>query len=159
MTRKYTLLFVFTSIFLFTVSSGIFGEQGYLRNSGLKKQLEQQLHEEELLRLQVLSLERRKESVNSVDELRDVALRLGYNQDGNQVFYFSEDQSTASATNELPLANSSPIQVYQGISTLYLAFFSLIGAVFVVLIAMLTHHLRIRKFRKDGDERGGYYDF
>lgn len=159
MTRKYTLLFVFTSIFLFTVSSGIFGEQGYLRNSGLKKQLEQQLHEEELLRLQVLSLERRKESVNSVDELRDVALRLGYNQDGNQVFYFSEDQSDASATNELPLANSSPIQVYQGISTLYLAFFSLIGAVFVVLIAMLTHHLRIRKFRKDGDERGGYYDF
>ncbi|MDY4609888.1 MAG: hypothetical protein SPD11_04650 [Sphaerochaetaceae bacterium] len=126
---------------------------------GLKKQLEQQLHEEELLRLQVLSLERRKESVNSVDELRDVALRLGYNQDGNQVFYFSEGQTTGPTMNEPSRSDSDGIQVYQGIPTLILAGISLIGAVFVVLLAMLTHHLRIRKFRKDGDERGGYYEF
>ncbi len=159
MTRKYTLLFLFTTVFLFTISSGIFGKQGYLRNSGLKKQLEQQLHEEELLRLQVHSLERRKESVNSVDELRDAALRLGYNQDGNQVFYFSEDQTNVSAENVAPSDHGEKIQVYEGVSSLVLGGISVAGATFIVLLAILMHHLRIRKFRREGDQRGGYYEF
>lgn len=159
MTRKYTLLFLFTTVFLFTISSGIFGKQGYLRNSGLKKQLEQQLHEEELLRLQVHSLERRKESVNSVDELRDAALRLGYNQDGNQVFYFSEDQTSGPSENVTPRSNGETIQVYEGMSSLVLGGISVAGATFIVLLAILMHHLRIRKFRREGDQRGGYYEF
>lgn len=159
MTRKYTLLFLFTTVFLFTISSGIFGKQGYLRNSGLKKQLEQQLHEEELLRLQVHSLERRKESVNSVDELRDAALRLGYNQDGNQVFYFSEDQTSGPSENVTQRSNGEAIQVYEGLSSLVLGGISVAGATFIVLLAILMHHLRIRKFRREGDQRGGYYEF
>jgi cell division protein FtsB len=159
MTRKYALLFVFTTVFLFTITSGIFGKQGYLRNSGLKRQLEQQLHQEELLRLQVHSLERRKESVDSVDELRDAALRLGYNQDGNQVFYFSDDRPVASATEEVSPKDGASVEPYPGIPAPLLAVYSVAGAVAVVLFALLLRHLRIRKFRKEGDERGGYYEF
>lgn len=159
MTRKYVLIFIFSTIFLFTLASGIFGEQGYLRNVGLKRQLEQQQHQEELLRLQVHSLERRKAAANSVDELRDAALRLGYNQDGNQVFYFSDDTSTQddAAIAEQPYMDE--ISVFPGIPTIVLAGISVGGGAFIVLLILVIHHVRIRKFRKDGDDRGGYYEF
>lgn len=159
MTRKYTALFCFTAIFLFTLSVGIFGQRGYLRNSGMKKQLERNLREEELLRLQVSSLERRKASADSVDELRDVALRLGYNQEGDQVFYFSDGRQDADTVEKSSNEDSAPITVFPGVPAWILALASLGGAGIIVSLMRLARRIRIRRLRKIGDDRGGMYEF
>ncbi|MDY0288017.1 MAG: septum formation initiator family protein [Sphaerochaeta sp.] len=91
MTRKLHVIFVLSIIVAYFILLGLFGEEGYLHARSVRSELELLSRREEALRLQVDSLEQQKRQMTTQDALKDAAFRFGYQQQGEQVFYFASD--------------------------------------------------------------------
>lgn len=91
MTRKIAIIFTLSLGISFFILIGILGKQGFLRNLTLKKELEALRYKNEVVNLQVESLKRQQSELKSGEGLRDAAFKLGYQSEGEQVYYFSDD--------------------------------------------------------------------
>ena len=80
------LCFLIPCVFLIT----IFGENGYLVNRSLEKRYEALKQKEELYLVKVASLTQQYEQLDENSAMDDLALSLGYNREGEKVFYFQE---------------------------------------------------------------------
>ncbi len=156
--KKSLFFLIFINLLLFLLFTGIFGEQGLLHNRSLQRRLAAIQYEQELLSLEVQSLQRKKEDASSLDELRDAALRLGYNQDGNEVYYFATDMQ--SLPNEQPVAQQQEqTPVYAGIPTAVLLLISSGCSLVIVGLWLIILKLRRRRLSDIPDSRGGDYEF
>ena len=89
------LLLICLSFLLFSVTlTGIFSENGYLVNRSLKARYEALKQREELYEVRLKALERQRDSLSEDSALDDLALRLGYNREGEKVFYFETPDET-----------------------------------------------------------------
>ena len=91
MIKKLSLIFTFSSIIAYFILIGLLGEEGYLHSRSMRLELEALRHRKEVLVLQVDSLEQQKELMSSQDALKDAAFRFGYQEEGEQVFYFTDE--------------------------------------------------------------------
>ncbi len=135
MTRKIPLLFAFSLVFIFSLLMAVFGNGGYLHNRALKAEIERFSYEQTVLSLQVDSLKRQREEATSEDALRDAAFKYGYQIEGEQVYYFSDEEngSLSHEDGKILTFESGGSLAFAGIPTIYLALASLVIASFITL--------------------------
>lgn len=142
MTRKYILFFITSFIILFSLGLGILGERGVIRNSLLKKELEAQLYSEHMLRIRVEDLVRTEQGASQGDELKDVAFRLGYNLDGDTVYYFSApDVLDPLEASSKVVTQEAPKSSFKGLSMHVLFIISLAGATLILISLQVMRKL------------------
>jgi cell division protein FtsB len=139
MTRKIAIIFTLSLGISFFVLLGILGKQGFLNNLSLKQELEAIRYKNGVINLQVESLERQQKELESGEGLRDAAFKLGYQSEGEQVYYFSDEEASQ---QESKTDDFSPIpsnRTFSGFSSLWIFLmalaFSLIFTVSLVFAA------------------------
>ena len=139
MTTKKLFLSILMFLVLFCLLFSIFGKSGYLVNRSLENYLESLLREEEERKLRLEALEERMSSLSSPEALNDIALSLGYNNDGDVVYYFE----TPDVIEEVPSqADEEEDLLFEGLDTWVIALISLASAFVISVIAALIQHGR-----------------
>ncbi len=91
MTRQLGLIFALSMIIAYFILLGLLGEEGFFHARAMRQELQALRQREEMLLLQVDSLQQQKERMSSQDALKDAAFRFGYQEEGEQVFYFTDE--------------------------------------------------------------------
>lgn len=150
------LLLICLSFLLFSVTlTGIFSENGYLVNRSLKARYEAQKQREELYEVRLKALERQRDSLSEDSALDDLALRLGYNREGEKVFYFETPDETE---NVRTYADDPLPETYKGICTWILLLVSA-GLTIPVAVIVLLCGRKKEGFEEEGAERNYNEDY
>lgn len=150
------LLLICLSFLLFSVTlTGIFSENGYLVNRSLKARYEALKQREELYEVRLKALERQRDSLSEDSALDDLALRLGYNREGEKVFYFETPDETE---NVRTYADDPLPETYKGISTWILLLVSA-GLTIPVAVIVLLCGRKKEGFEEEGAERNYNEDY
>ena len=158
MTTKKLFLFILMFLVLFSLLFSIFGKSGYLVNRSLENYLESLLREEEERKLRLEALEERRASLSSPEALNDIALSLGYNNDGDVVYYFE----TPDVIEEVPSqAGEEEELLFEGLDTWIIALISLAAAFVISVLIALIHHGRGSRDSESGPavQDSRYNDF
>lgn len=155
MTTKKLLLPILIFLVLFCLLFSFFGRSGYLVNRSLENYLDGLLQEEEEKKLSLASLEERKNSLSSLSALNDIALSLGYNNDGDVVYYF-ETPDEIERNSSVPEEDEDVL--FEGLETWILALISLAATSLIMLCLAFAR----RRGGSDDAEKtgkyGGHYD-
>lgn len=131
MTTRKVLLSAFASFMLFIVLLSVFGHSGVLVNRSLAAKLDELSRQEQERRLEIEALEERRGQVSSEAYFDDVALSLGYEREGDLVFYF-EDPDVLEVTSSVQApSDEEPVEVWEGVDSWILA---LVAAGFWILL-------------------------
>ena len=150
------LLLICLSFLLFSVTlTGIFSENGYLVNRSLKARYEALKQREELYEVRLKALERQRDSLSEDSALDDLALRLGYNREGEKVFYFETPDETE---NVRTYADDPLPETYKGICTWILLLVSA-GLTIPVAVIVLLCGRKKEGFEEAGAERNYNEDY
>lgn len=150
------LLLICLSFLLFSVTlTGIFSENGYLVNRSLKARYEALKQREELYEVRLKALERQRDSLSEDSALDDLALRLGYNREGEKVFYFETPDETE---NVRTYADDPLPETYKGICTWILLLVSA-GLTIPVAVIVLFYGRKKEGFEEEGAERNYNEDY
>lgn len=150
------LLLICLSFLLFSVTlTGIFSENGYLVNRSLKARYEALKQREELYEVRLKALERQRDSLSEDSALDDLALRLGYNREGEKVFYFETPDETE---NVRTYADDPLPETYKGIRTWILLLVSA-GLTIPVAVIVLLCGRKKEGFEEEGAERNYNEDY
>ena len=150
------LLLICLSFLLFSVTlTGIFSENGYLVNRSLKARYEALKQREELYEVRLKALERQRDSLSEDSALDDLALRLGYNREGEKVFYFETPDETE---NVRTYADDPLPETYKGICTWILLIVSA-GLTIPVAVLLLFCGRKKEGFEEEGAERNYNEDY
>nr|WP_319474821.1 septum formation initiator family protein [uncultured Sphaerochaeta sp.] len=135
MTRKIQLLFAFSLVFIFSLLMTVFGIGGILHNRALKAEISRLSYEQTMFSIQVDSLKRQRDEASSEDALKDAAFKYGYQSEGEQVYYFMDDEHNANTYEDsiLRTFESGKSLGFSGIPTIYLALASLAMAAMITL--------------------------
>lgn len=131
MATKKPLVAVFLFLASFSLLFAIFSDSGILANSSLEKVLASLEREEEEKLLAIDSLQERRAAMSSRESLDDLALSLGYNREGDVVYYFQEPDVVETAT--VPVKDEIP-ELYEGVATWILLVASLAITCLVMLL-------------------------
>ncbi len=98
MTTKYLKLFIITTLISYLSMVTFMSSNGLRHFYTLKGQVEVQ--EQELLKLEsdVISLQKFKEELENGDYLLDNALKLGYINEGDKVYFYDYSQNSGSSS-------------------------------------------------------------
>ena len=150
------LLLICLSFLLFSVTlTGIFSENGYLVNRSLKARYEALKQREELYEVRLKALERQRDSLSEDSALDDLALRLGYNREGEKVFYFETPDETE---NVRTYADDPLPETYKGICTWILLLVSA-GLTIPVAVIVLLCGRKKEGFEEESAERNYNEDY
>ncbi len=156
--RKMVFLFI-PMLLIFLLLQGIVGEKGYLVNKELEKINAE--NAELLARLEVkkAALEKYEESLSSQEVLDDIALKLGYNKSGEQVYFFTEGEETEMDALSVMIDDKEAQKLlsFKGVSTPWILLIS-IGSVLVPFLIVLLVQFIVRRKRDEYpyDERRSY---
>ena len=137
MIRKLALIFTFSSIITYFILIGLLGEEGYLHATAMRLELEALRQRQEVLLLQVDSLEQQKELMSSQDALKDAAFRFGYQEEGEQVFYFTDDGEVDQVRQEQDSFSNLSRHPFSGFSKLLIALIALAFSSLFTLVWLL----------------------
>ncbi len=87
--RKYLFIFLFLSLCLYLLVSGIFGQGGYLYNRSLRNILQSLQYRSDKLQSDIRVLQDKSKELETEEGLRNTALNLGYYIEGDSVYVFS----------------------------------------------------------------------
>ena len=87
--RKYLFIFLFLSLCLYLLVSGIFGQGGYFYNRSLRNILRSLQYRSDKLQSDIQVLQQKSEELETEEGLRNTALNLGYYIEGDSVYVFS----------------------------------------------------------------------
>lgn len=126
MTRKLSLIFTFSMILAYFILVGLLGQEGFLHATAKRGGLEDLRQRQEVLLLQVDSLEQQKELMSSQDALKDAAFRFGYQMEGEQVFYFTDEgEDDHTQQGEDPISKMNTL-TFSGFSKSWIALMALV---------------------------------
>lgn len=155
-----TLFLALSYLIMLLLLLFIFGEDGLLVTNSLKARYRQLEKTEGEYEMRLSALEKRLSASYDESAYDDMALSLGYNRDGEKVFYFDEPDvftEDVSAPVTVPAA-----EIYNGVETWKLALFSL-AAPAAVLIVLVIIALKEKgdddKFFRTYGTEGGYDDY
>jgi len=125
MTSKLGRIFSFSSIIAYFILIGLLGEEGYLHARSMRLELEALRQRQEVLLLQVDSLEQQKDLMSSQDALKDAAFRFGYLGEGEQVFYFTDEEEGDHAQQAQDSFSTAKRQPFSGLPKPWIALIAL----------------------------------
>ncbi|HKL57255.1 MAG TPA: septum formation initiator family protein [Sphaerochaeta sp.] len=123
--RKLQVIFTLGSILAYFILLGLFGEDGYLHARSVRSELELLTQREEALLLQVDSLKLQMEQMTTQDALKDAAFRFGYQEQGEQVFYFASDGEAEPPQQEQSSIVKPEKQAFPGFAKRWIALMAL----------------------------------
>lgn len=123
--RKLGLIFTFSIIVVYFTLLGLLGEEGLLHARSMRRDLEHLHQRQEILVLQVDSLEQQNKLMSSQDALKDAAFRFGYQMEGEQVFYFTDEEDGDYGHQEANTPSISESQIFSGFSKPWIALMAL----------------------------------
>ena len=150
------VVFYFISFSLLTF---LFSSDGLLVSASLEKRYKELEKEEEEYKLQIASLEKKIASASDEKSMDDIALSLGYNREGEKVFYFDSEDNLSN--DEEKIAVSEKTKIYKGLTTKVIVLYSLIPPVLVLVIVFIVSLFKRKsrdKFENVHIDRGGNYD-
>jgi hypothetical protein len=100
----------------------------------LKQELEGVRYKKEVLSLQVDSLRSQQSELQSGEGLRDAALKLGYQSEGEQVYYFSDEIPNSVNTARSVSSESPKKKSFTGFSVLWV-FLSALAFSFILAVS------------------------
>ncbi|MCI7807057.1 MAG: hypothetical protein MR563_07985 [Spirochaetales bacterium] len=124
-------------------------------NRSLKARYEALKQREELYEVRLKALERQRDSLSEDSALDDLALRLGYNREGEKVFYFETPDETE---NVRTYADDPLPETYKGICTWILLLVSA-GLTIPVAVIVLFCGRKKEGFEEEGAERNYNEDY
>lgn len=163
LTMKVLKVLIPIAVFLisFSLLYAVFGGSGYLVNRSLGRALEALEREEEERRLEIEALERRMAQARSEAAYNDIALSLGYNQEGDVVYYFSDEDVLEPAWDEVDPGED--VVVWEGVPTWILALtaLALTVALSALCVFLLRRYGRARDdaWQRDAIRRGDDFDW
>jgi Septum formation initiator. len=156
-----TLFLTVLTLVIFLVLLGILGTKGVLVNRELEKKYLANEERIALLDVKKASLEQYRSTLSDKDVLDDMALKLGYNKDGEEVYFFPEreENPVKSVQQKQMVTENADDAGFQGLESYVIGLISL-GIVFIpLLLAKLVRLLAgIGRRRSLGDEGRGNYD-
>jgi len=157
MTIKKLLSLMFLSYFFcLIILSVIFSENGILYNNSLKAHYAELKRQEELYEIRLEALKKQKERRYEEDYLKDIALSLGYNEEGEKVFYFDEEDVLEEVGSD---ENNSPKERFEGVESWILALYSLIIPAMLLLYYILRKIFSSSADKEELPYKGGYDDY
>lgn len=137
MTTKKPLLLSCLFVSLFLVLLSVFGPSGAIVNASVKARLDAVRSREAALEARVEALRATRDEASSRESLDDIAFSLGYNVEGDVVYYFDEPDALDPVTSSHPAAADLP-EIKEGEEEWKLALVSLavtvvVGVVWAVL--------------------------
>ena len=140
MATKKLFVAIFLFLMVFCLLSAIFSDSGLLANRSLERLLSQLDREREEKLLALEALEERRSQMSSQASLDDLALSLGYNREGDVVYYFQEEDEIPSAMTSAD--NEEAVELYEGVPSWALALVSL-GVTATVMLAwtLVNRHM------------------
>ena len=152
MTTRKVLLSAFASFMLFIVLLSVFGHSGVLVNRSLAAKLDELSRQEQERRLEIEALEERRGQVSSEAYFDDVALSLGYEREGDLVFYF-EDPDVLEVTSSVQApSDEEPVEVWEGVDSWILA---LVAAGFWILLLVVMFLVQTFRHGPHGEGDAG----
>ncbi len=126
----------------------VLGTGGFLHNRALKAEISKLSYEQTMLSLQVDSLRRQRDEASSEDALKDAAFKYGYQSEGEQVYYFIDEDQNSSPYEDriLRTFESGESLGFSGIPTIYLALASLVMAAVITLCYWWMQNRRRRTY-------------
>jgi len=151
MTIKKLPLLVLSFAFFFFALSLIFSPDGIVSSYTLKKRYEEVRKDEEAFRIRIENLEREKARTGDGDWLDDIALSLGYNREGESVYYFDEPDEIATESHTHSMKLESKTTVYGGMAVWKRALIALaLTAVEGFILLILSFFKARRELRELG---------
>ena len=144
MIRKIALIYIFILIVTYFTFLGLFGQEGFFHARSTKGELELLRQRQEVLLLQVDSLEQQKKLMSSQDALKDAAFRFGYQVEGEQVFYFTDDEQGDSVGQEQDSIPKVENRVFAGFSKLWIALMALVFSFMFTVVYVLVKQRSVR---------------
>jgi len=137
--RKVGLIFTFSIILTYFTLLGLLGEEGLLHARSMRRDLEDLRLRREVLSLQVESLEQQNTLMSSQDALKDAAFRFGYQTEGEQVFYFTDDGEGDSSGQDENTFSKAKTKIFSGFPKLWIALIALaFSTIFTIVWAVGT---------------------
>ncbi len=159
MTIKKLLLICICFLVSFVILTTIFSDNGYLVNRSLVKRYEALKQKEELLEVQVASLSKQYESLDENSAMDDLALSLGYNREGEKVFYF---QTPDEIEEQNKIVDEKLPEIYKGISMKIIFLISFGFSFFMALIILFLSRKKGSSetlTNEEGEKHYENYDF
>ena len=142
--RKVSVIFTLSLIVTYFILLGLWGEDGFFHARSLRGELEVLRQREEILQLQVDSLQQQRDHMTSQDALKDAAFRFGYQEKGEQVFYFENGGETEPRhEGQTPLLATAS-QVFPGLSKLWIALMALAFSSLITIVWTIVTKRRVR---------------
>lgn len=155
MKKKYLVLMLLSYVICFSLLISLFGPEGYLALRGLKSEYEAIQRKSEQNEVLIASLEARKADAESESSMNSVAISLGYNREGDKVFYFEEPDILDEKISETETKEDK--SSFKGVRTYILALWSLSAPLLVAVISILIK--RKPKDKTEIKEEEIPYDF
>lgn len=144
MIRKIALIYIFILIVTYFTLLGLFGQEGFFHARSTKAELELLRQRQEVLLLQVDSLEQQKKLMSSQDALKDAAFRFGYQVEGEQVFYFTDDDQGDSVRQERDSIPKVENRAFAGFPKLWIALMALVFSFLFTVVYVLVKQRSVR---------------
>lgn len=156
MTIKKLLFICLTFLVFSVVLTAVFSGNGYLVNRSLRARYDALKQREELYEVRLIALEKQRESLDETAALDDLALRLGYNREGEKVFYFDSPDDI----EDSPVRPDDPLpEVYQGVNTYRLLLISAGLTLPVALLAVFTGRGKKEEDEENIDKVSSYESY
>ena len=123
--RKVALIFTLSMILTYFLLLGVFGEEGLLHARSMRRELQILRQRQDVLLLQVDSLEQQEQLMSSQDALKDAAFRFGYQVEGEQVYYFADEEESDHVRQAEDSFSQTKTQPYPGFSKPWVALMAL----------------------------------
>lgn len=159
MTIKKLLLICICFLVPFVILTTIFSDNGYLVNRSLVKRYEALKQKEELLEVQVASLAKQYESLDENSAMDDLALSLGYNREGEKVFYFQTPDEVEEKNNQV---EEKLPEIYKGLSMKIIFAISFCFSLLMAPIILFLTRKNVRNdtlIQEEGEKHYENYDF
>ena len=143
MTRKILIIFSITFILSLLIFIFIFGKNGLFHTHELKKEINQLEYTQRILNVKVNSLKEQSSKLSEGEGVKDIAFKLGYQMEGEQVYYFNDNENkSVTATND----EEAAIETKARIESLPL-WSMIVSALSIALFAVILYTLRLKTKR------------
>lgn len=158
MTTKKLTIFCIIFICVFSMAVGVFGKKGLFVNQELRKHVTAVTREQALGEVAISALEMERQQLQSAEALDDIALKLGYNKEGETVYYFPDEVPSDEGETVSKVIQDKRKDGFKGLSVCVCALVAFAFTSIMSILYSVISNIRGEKSQKGGNSNGGDYN-